>query len=150
MFLHATPVHQIHHFSTPQLRWCNNTNRPMVFSFHINNWVEPYRAKAEKFQMPDAELVSQTFRSAFLNLFWPEDHLFKKIIRYTTFICWHLMNNSRHCIAHMSENILSKIYGTLCGRLEISDGPPGVHLDHVENHRFRCMELDTETWVMDP
>jgi len=32
------------------------------------------------------------------------------------------------------RNVLSGIYGTLCGPLEIPGEPPLVHLDHIENH----------------
>jgi len=31
-------------------------------------------------------------------------------------------------------NVLPRIYRILCGPLEVSGGPPVVHLDHVENH----------------
>jgi len=35
------------------------------------------------------------------------------------------------------RSVLSRIYGTLCGPLEIPGGPPVVHLDHVENYWSR-------------
>jgi len=32
------------------------------------------------------------------------------------------------------RNVSSRIYGTLCGPLEIPGGPQVVHLDQVEDH----------------
>jgi len=32
------------------------------------------------------------------------------------------------------SKLLSRIYGILCGPLEIPGEPPVVHLDHIENH----------------
>ena len=40
-------------------------------------------------------------------------------------------------VCHGSVNVLSRIYGSLCGPLQIPGGPPVIHLDHVENHCFR-------------
>jgi len=42
-----------------------------------------------------------------------------------------------NCIALKSvdsKGMFSLSPGTLCGPLEISDGPPVVHLDHVQSH----------------
>jgi len=39
------------------------------------------------------------------------------------------------------RNFLSRIYGTLCGPLEIPGGPLVVHLDHIEIHWFGGTEI---------
>jgi len=49
---------------------------------------------------------------------------------------------SRNCIAHRLVNVLSTIYGSFCGPLQIPDGPPVVHLENVENHWFRVKKID--------
>jgi len=42
-------------------------------------------------------------------------------------------------IVTIFRNVLTGIYGTLCGPLEIPVGPPVVHLHHVKNHWARTI-----------
>jgi len=39
------------------------------------------------------------------------------------------------------KNILSRIYGTICGPLKIPGGSPVVYLEHVENHSFGMLQV---------
>jgi len=82
------------------------------------------------------------FTPVVLNLFWPMDHLFFKIISDEP-LCYadSSWTAGRNFFSHTSVNsrvCSMAIYGTLCGPLEIPGGQPVVHLDHVEKH---CLHL---------
>ena len=69
----------------------------------LEKWVERFSAssliQANLFEMTfiSEEIVKNLLvyktRPVVLNLFWSTDHLFKKIIRWTSLQWWHLMNN---------------------------------------------------------
>ena len=65
------------------------------------------------------------FEAVVLNHFWPTDHLLQNNIRWTTSLRSHLMNYRMK----LFRNVLSRIYDTLRGPLEILEN---------QNHCFKA------------